>query len=182
MSNMVVSPRASSNGSAPKDDKRSKDPYLGLRFDVDIQIDNVHVARFTECSGLSIETEVFEYAEGGLNTYKHRLPVRVKYNNITLKRGIDESMDLFTWYLDALEGKVTRKNISIIVYDPLKQQVCRWDVLEALPVKWTGPDLKADAGSLAVETLEIAHHGLVPMGGDYKVLLHKAQADASEGF
>jgi phage tail-like protein len=56
---------------------RAKDPHMGLRFWV--QLGSIEVAGFQECSGLSVETEIFEYAEGGLNTHTHKFPVRAKY-------------------------------------------------------------------------------------------------------
>jgi phage tail-like protein len=142
------------------------DPYLGLRFWV--QIEGVQIAGFAECSGLIIETETFEYAEGGNNTFTYKLPVRTKYSNITLKRGIDPGQDLYTWFLQSIDGIPNkRKNISIMVYgqtgsDPVK----KWDLVNAFPVKWSGPDLKSDAGATAIETLEFAHEGLnVTSGG-----------------
>lgn len=151
---------SSSNGSAPAEKPRSKDPHLGLRFWV--QLGQIEVAGFKECSGLTIETEMLEHKEGGLNTYTHKLPVRAKYSNVTLKRGMDEGQDLYRWYLKALNGQIERQNISIIVYDSVGAEVQRWDLQGAYPCKWTGPSLKTDQGALAVETLEIAHHGLVP--------------------
>lgn len=150
----------------PNDGQRGKDPHLGLRFWVQIQ--GIEVAGFSESSGLSIETEVFEYAEGGNNVYTHKLPVRTKYGNITLKRGIDPGQDLYRWYVEAVDGLPRgRKNISIMVYGPNGGQVVKqWDLIGAWPVKWTGPDLKTDAGSTAIETLEFAHNGLnVTSGG-----------------
>ncbi len=158
---MLVATRPSSNGSqAPAEQPRSKDPHLGLRFWV--QLGQVEVAGFQECSGLEIETEVFEYREGGLNTYVHKLPVRAKYKNITLKRGLDENQDLYSWYVKAMNNDMGRQNISIIVYDSLGKQVEKWDLQRAWPCKWTGPELKAEHGAVAVETVEIAHEGLLP--------------------
>ncbi len=143
-----------------EDDKRGKDPHLGLRFW--IQIDNVEIAGFSDCSGFSIETETFEYAEGGLNTHTHKLPVRTKYTNITLKRGLDPGQDLHRWYMQTLDGNTKRRNISIIVYGPKpNERVRQWDLMDAYPVKWVGPDLKTDAGAVAIETLEFAHNGIV---------------------
>lgn len=142
------------------------DPHLGFRFWV--QIEGVQVAGFSECNGLSIETEVFEYAEGGNNLFTHKLPVRTKYGNVTLKRGIDPGQDLFRWYVESMDGVPNkRKNVSIFVYSPKGgNPVKQWDLIAAFPVKWTGPDLKTDAGATAVETLEFAHHGLnVTSGG-----------------
>ncbi|HTQ09538.1 MAG TPA: phage tail protein [Fimbriimonadaceae bacterium] len=146
----------------PEDsNNRGKDDHLGLRFWV--QIDSVEIAGFRECSALSIETEVFEYPEGGLNTYTHKLPVRTKYGNITLKRGLDVTHDLYSWYVASIDGVPNkRKNVSIMIYGPLGgEPVEKWDLMDAYPVKWVGPELKTEAAALAVETLEFAHHGLV---------------------
>ena len=148
--------------------QRPNDPFLGLRFWV--EIDGVHVAGFSECSGIVMETEVEEYKEGGLNIYTHKIPTRVKYNNLTLKRGIDEGQDLYRWYIQCLDGRTGRrpgedgteggKNISIMIYGPDGTLQKQWDLRRAFPVKWSGPDLKSDAGAVAVETLEIAHEGI----------------------
>jgi phage tail-like protein len=154
----------SSNGSdsrpAPPEKPRGKDSHIGLRFW--IQLGQVEIAGFKECSPLIVETEMFEYPEGGLNTYTHKLPVRTKYSNITLKRGIDEGQDLYQWYVKVVQGQIKRQNISIIVYDSTGKEVRKWDLQNAYPCKWTGPDLKTDAGAIAVESLEIAHEGLLP--------------------
>ncbi len=140
--------------------KRTRDPHLGLRYWV--ELGQIHIAGFRECTGLTIETEMFEYAEGGLNTYTHKLPVRRKYSNVTLKRGLEEGEDLFTWYSKNASGKIQRQNVSIIIYDPLGQPVRKWDLQNAYPCKWIGPELKAESGALAIETLEFAHEGLLP--------------------
>lgn len=144
----------------PSAETRSKDPHIGLRFW--LQLGQIEVAGFQECSGLKIETEVHEYSEGGLNTYTHKIATRAKYGNITLKRGLDEGQDLFRWYVRAMRGEIGRQDISIIVYNSLGQQVQKWDLQRAFPCKWTGPDLAAQQGAIAVETVEIAHEGLIP--------------------
>lgn len=166
MADSSFSVSASSGGggggaSAPPAEKtRSADCHLGLRFWV--QLGQVEVAGFRECTGFGAQTEVFEYIEGGLNTYTHKLPVRVKYNNIVLKRGLDEGQDLYRWYMKATHGQIKRQNISIVVYGPTGKEVRRWDLQKAYPCKWTGPDLKTDAGAVAVESVEIAFEGIVP--------------------
>lgn len=140
----------------------SKDPFLGLKFWV--EIDGIHVAGFSECSGFHIETEVMEYAEGGWNNYTHKLPVRTKYSNIVLKRGLDPGSDLYTWFVDTINGyNVKRKNITISIYKPNGDLAQSWAIREAYPVKWSCPDLRTDAGATAVESVEIAHSGLTLM-------------------
>lgn len=148
----------------PGNDNRGKDHHLGLRFW--IQIEGVEVAGFSECSGLSIETEVFEYSEGGQNTYTHKLPTRTKYGNITLKRGLDPTQDLHKWYVESIDGVPNkRKHVSIMIYGPKSGDLVeKWDLMDAWPVKWVGPELKTEAGATAIETLEFAHHGLVRGG------------------
>jgi phage tail-like protein len=79
-----------------------------------------------------------------------------------LKRGLDEGQDLYRWYVKAMQGEIQRQNISIMVYDSRGKEVQKWDLQRAFPCKWTGPDLKTDQGAVAVETVEIAHEGLIP--------------------
>jgi len=137
-----------------------KDPYLGFKFW--IQIDGVNVAGFMECSPVTMETEVFEYSEGGMNTVTHKLPVRTKYGNISLKHGLDPGEDLHKWYLDAMDGNPNaRKNVSILMYGQEPDKVVKqYNLVEALPVKWTGADLRTEPAAVGVETLELAHRGL----------------------
>jgi phage tail-like protein len=153
--------QAAAGGIAPPEKPRSRDVHQTLHFWV--EIDNVQVAGFAECSPLIIETEVFDYAEGGLNIYTHKLPVRTKYSNITLKRGLDPGQDLYQWFMTSLDGKAPRKNVTISIYPPEggDQPVRSYHLFRAFPVKWTGPDLKTDAGAVAIESLEFAHDGLI---------------------
>jgi phage tail-like protein len=139
----------------------NSDPYTGLNWWVDIN--GVHVAGFLECSPIIIELETLEVKEGGVNGNSKFLPVRVKHSNITLKRPIDSSADLLNWFqLQPTNAWVKKMDVSIILYNSQMQQLRRWDLRKAYPVKWTGPDLKANSGAMAVESLEIAYEGLLP--------------------
>lgn len=140
--------------------RENRDTILGVQFGV--EFDGLMVAGFKECSAPTMETEIYEYNEGGENGYTHKLPVRHKFGNITLKRGMDEGRDLWIWYSETIEGKGKRKNITIHVYGPVPERpaVRTYILHRAFPVKWTGPDMKSDAGAVAVETLELAHEGL----------------------
>jgi phage tail-like protein len=143
------------------DKLKRQDPYLSSLFK--IEIDGVIEAGFSECSGLQVETEFEEYREGGVNEFVHRLPKLTKYQTITLKRGRTESDKLWNWHQEVIKGKFsvsTRKGGSIILLDAKGEEKCRWSFVGAYPVKWVGPDLRADQGAIAVETLELVHHGL----------------------
>lgn len=134
------------------------DPALAFRFA--ITLDDMSAGGFSECTGLSIETEVQEYAEGGLNTNVHRFPTRSKHGSITLKRGIVDRA-LWEWYDDLVQGRVRRRNGTIAVKDTGGEQVVvEWQFRDAFPCKWTGPDLNATQSAVAVESLELCHEGL----------------------
>jgi phage tail-like protein len=135
-----------------------KDPYLSFRFLV--EINGLIVGGFSEVSGLQAETKIEEIREGGVNDYVHKLPKITEYLNISLKRGITDSDELWKWHQDVVNGKVERKTVSVILMDSERNEKWRWYFEHAYPVKWTGPDLKADNSAVAVETLELAHNGL----------------------
>lgn len=137
---------------------KRNDPVSGLRFWV--EIDGLYEAGFTEVSGLVSETEVEEYQEGGVNGYTHRLPGRVKYSSIVLKRGFSASPDLWDWYSNAANGEYDRRNGAIVLQDGQGEEVCRWNFYESYPIKWKGPDLDASSSMTAIEEIELAHHGI----------------------
>ncbi|MEA2587071.1 MAG: hypothetical protein QOF33_5156 [Thermomicrobiales bacterium] len=134
-------------------------PLQSGRFLVEIGAEVV--ANFQECTGLTVEVEVQEYVEGGNNEFIHKLPGRMKYTNITLKRGISDNPQFATWRPRVEGGKISvqPKNLSIILFDHAGQTVKTWEVAEAYPVKWTGPDMRASSMDVAIETLELAHRG-----------------------
>lgn len=140
------------------------DPFATCKFHV--EIGDIKEAAFSECSGLEIATDVFEYQEGGLNEYAHKLPGRTKLSNVTLKRGFATSNELYNWYLemeqDLLQGKsITRKQVTITLYSTSEpKELMSWTLNNAFPVKWVGPALKAGEAAVAIESLEFAHHGI----------------------
>jgi len=140
------------------------DPFATCKFHV--EIGDIKEAAFSECSSLEIATDVFEYQEGGLNEYAHKLPGRTKLSNVTLKRGFATSNELYNWYLemeqDLLQGKsITRRQVTITLYSTSEQkELMSWTLNNAFPVKWVGPALKAEEAAAAIETLEFAHHGI----------------------
>ncbi len=134
-----------------------KDPYSTFNFSV--EIDGIIAAGFTDVSGLTISTEVHKFKEGGVNDFEHKLPKSTTYTDITLKRGITD-FDLWNWYQDVIYGTIERKNGTIYVFDNSKKQVDWWYFFEAFPIKWEGPIFNASSGTVASETLVLAHHGL----------------------
>jgi phage tail-like protein len=118
------------------------------------------LAGFTECSGLDGTLQIEDYIEGGENTYVHKLPTRMTWGNITLKRGITLSEDLWNWHHAYVDGKVKRQDGLIALGDDQNLPVKTWIFKRGLPVKWSGPAFNASQSAVAIETLEIAHEGL----------------------
>lgn len=125
-----------------------------------VEIGKIQQALFSELSGLQAEVEVFPYEEGGCNDFVHKLPGRTKFSNITLKRGVTSTDDLWQWFHNVVEGKVERKEVSVVLLDGAQRQVKRWNFSSAYPVKWVGPALKAGENAISIETLELAHQGI----------------------
>ncbi len=162
MDSMPVGNTTSGARRPPRRTGSMPDPIPSFRFRV--ELDGIIEAGFTECKGLGMRWKVFQYKEGGVNDYAHQLPERVEYSKITLKRGVALSSALWHWCQQGiLDGRVSRKNVSIVLFDKVGEElreVKRWNLRDAFPIKWKGPDLRADSKKVAIETLEIVHHGL----------------------
>lgn len=135
-----------------------KDPFRSFNFVVEIL--GIKQAGFTDCTGFGATTEPTEINEGGLNEFSRKLPGRTKQNNITLKWGMTDSRVLYEWYRGVMQGEIIRRNGSIVVFDLEGSEVARWNFHHAWPTKWEGPAFSAKANEVAIETLELAHHGL----------------------
>ena len=137
------------------------DSYPLLQYQFHLEIAGVSVAQFTEVSGLSMERDVKAVPQGGMNDHVQMLPGPVKYMDITLKRGLTYSYDLWVWFQQGLyDLKVERKSGSIFQMDKSGQRIRQWDVQEAFPKKYSISDLNAGSGTALIETLVLAHNGL----------------------
>jgi phage tail-like protein len=140
-------------------DTTREDPLVGFHFAVEIQ--GAISGYFTECSGLGSENEVVEHKvvnEKGVEVVM-KIPGRLKWENIVLKRGITSNMDIWTWRKKVEDGDIqsARQNGSIVMYDQMLTEVARWNFENAWPLKVTGPSPKADGNEIGVEELTIAH-------------------------
>ncbi len=132
-----------------------------------LEVDGLPIGRFTSVSGLSMEVEIETYSEGGQNGYEHKLPGRVKWPNLVFKRGVTNDNNLANWFETsvgpgfALMPKVTRATCAVTMLSATGKRLRSWNVMDAFPVKWQGPDFDASANEVPTEELEIAHHGFV---------------------
>ncbi|HEX7242938.1 MAG TPA: phage tail protein [Longimicrobiaceae bacterium] len=135
------------------------DPYLAVNFLVEIE--GLVVGGFQEVTGLQVETETEDYREGGVNQYVHRLAGPTRYpQNLVLKKGLTDVESLWGWHQDVVHGNIVRKNGSIYLLDRMRIPAMWWNFTGAYPVKWSGPDLRAEQGAVAVEQVELVHRGI----------------------
>jgi phage tail-like protein len=130
------------------------------------EVDGVEIGRFMGISGLEVSVGVEEIQEGGENNYVHKLPGRMSWPNITLKRGITQNDALLAWLnkssgeqFSANGNKLTRSTAAITLMGPAGQRLRSWEFDGAFPVKWKGPDFDVASSDMALEELEITHHG-----------------------
>ncbi len=126
-----------------------------------VAIDGLEQAAFSEVSGLAIETETMDFIEGGVNDRVLRLPVRSKVGNLTLKRGVVAGQQLLQWHLNVVQGYLDVRNVTVTVYQTSGAVLTRFELLQAYPVKWSGPQFTGNGDAVAVETLELAHAGFL---------------------
>jgi len=140
-------------------DTQREDPLIGFHFALEFQ--GQVTGYFTECSGIGSENEVIEQKvvnEKGIETVL-KIPGRLKWGDITLKRGITSSMDLWEWRKIVEDGQVAsaRRNGSIVMFDQELKEQARWNFLQAWPSKISGPAPKADGNEIVLEELTLVH-------------------------
>lgn len=140
-----------------------EDPLVGFHFAVEIQ--GVVSGFFTECSGLGSEHQIIEHnvvTEKGQEMVM-KIPGRLKWENIVLKRGITSNMDIWNWRKQVEDGKVeeARHDGSITMFDQELNPVARWEFKRGWPVKVTGPQPKSDSNEIGIEELTISHEYIV---------------------
>jgi phage tail-like protein len=134
------------------------DPYRSYNFKLVIQ--GVTAGHFTECTGLGVKVQAIRYQEGGGHTV-HRIPGPVEYGDVTLRYGLTTTAELWTWFKAAVEGRVERRNVSILMLAPDDvTEVMRWDLIDAWPAEWRGAPLDALSREVAIESLTLVYESL----------------------
>ena len=135
------------------------DTYGSFRFRAEIE--GLEVIGFNEINGLTIETEVEAYREGGVNTHDWQLSGPAKFpSKLTLKRGLADTDVLWSWYRDIMAGRIKRKRVTIKLMNSSGEEKWRWVFQAACPVKWSGPQLRGNTAEIAFEPIELIHQGI----------------------
>ena len=137
------------------------EPVAGLTFV--LEVDGVQMAMFQTCSGVGSTSEVIENkttAPDGATAVR-KIPGRLKWSNLVLERGLDQSTDLWTWRQQVVDGKLdaARKNGAVVAMGPEGRPLMRWEFVAGWPCGWL-VSATDDSSGIAVERLEIVHEGL----------------------
>lgn len=134
--------------------------YPHGKFRYRVEIDGLDAGGFSEVTGFDASIDVMEYREGDMVQTPYKIPGLKKYGNITLKKGLTDSLVMYEWLITGVDGPVDRKTITITSLDESEQPVASWQVINAWPIKYTAPDFNATSSEVAIETVEIAHEGM----------------------
>lgn len=141
-----------------------RDPYAGYQFRVEVE--GLQAGGFSDVSGLEARIDVLSYREGGENQFEHKLAGPASYPaNLTLRHGLADSEVLWDWLVQVSLGVVVRRNITVSLLATSGDPVMLWDCREAFPVRWSGPTFSASGSAVALETVELAHHGITRAKG-----------------
>jgi phage tail-like protein len=148
-------PQAPASGAAPG---VWIDPYRAYNFKLVIQ--GVTEGHFVECTGIGVRVAAIRYQEGG-NNVVHRIPGPIEYGDITLRYGLTASRELWDWFMAGVQGKVDRRNVSVLMLqtDGITE-VLRWDLINAWPAEWRGAPLDALAHEVAIESVTLVFESL----------------------
>ena len=137
-----------------------RDPLRNFRFR--LEIDGLQLAGFSDVAIGATITETIDYREGTDPPHVRKLSGLTKYGNITLKRGITDSLELFGWHQQVVQGGLDsgRKRVVIVVQDETGQDKARFVVTDAWPVKYDPGDLVAKGNEVFIELLELANEGI----------------------
>jgi len=137
-------------------------PPAAFHFSVSLGADRAE-SSFQEVSGLKAEWTTEEVKEGGQNRFVHRLPLRTRYSNVLLKRGVVlRTSALATWLTrsfraDFSSSPVKTTNLVVLLLNAQQQPILKWWLAGAYPVSWDHSTLSSMESNLLVETIELSY-------------------------
>jgi phage tail-like protein len=135
-------------------------PPVSFHFKVEFQgLDKEDLdVRFQSVSGLTVDIQTESVKGGGEHRFEYVLPLRTKYNNLVLKRGVVTNSKLIDWCRDAFDSLIIYpKDVLIKLLDKDHEPIMTWNVVQAWPKKWSVSDLNAKGSEVLIETLELQY-------------------------
>ena len=133
-------------------------PPVGFHFrfevpDLAAPADDV---RFTDVGGLSVEMATEEVAEGGENRFVQKYPVRAKYPELVLKRGLLLRSKLWDWARRAIEDMdIEPLDANVVLLNAEHQPLMTWHLVKAYPTRWSVADLNANGNNVVIESMQL---------------------------
>jgi phage tail-like protein len=139
-------------------------PYSAYNFIVEFDGNDPATSAlggFSDVSGLSTEVTLMEYRQGNDKENRVRkIPGLHKSGDVTLKRGIMGQTNFWQWVQITRTDPTHRRGVTITLQDEQHNAILKWRLINARPMKWTGPTLAAKGGSdVAMEELVLASEG-----------------------
>ncbi len=135
------------------------DPQRSYNFRLEIA--GVTEAYFHECANIGVKVQTVKWRSGGNNQVVHCLPGRVEPTDITLRIGVTSSTDMWKWLQSAVQGKVERKNVSIVLLDnDGSTEVMRFNLMQAWISEWHGANLNALSNGVAIDEMTLVYETL----------------------
>ena len=137
------------------------DPAVGFHFAVVFELfpQTPNDFRFQEVSGLTADIETEEIKEGGENRFTHKVPIRTKYSDLTLKRGVFVGSGIVEWCKKAIEEQDIRPtNVLISLLNDMHLPLHSWYVINAFPTQWAISEFKAQESAIVVESLKLNYN------------------------
>ncbi|TSE10404.1 MULTISPECIES: phage tail protein [Aquimarina] len=135
-------------------------PPVGFHFKVEFQdLDKEDIdVRFQAVNGLTVDMQTQSVKEGGEHRFEHVLPIRTKYTNLTLKRGLTKNSKLIEWCTDTFQTLlIYPKDVLVYLLNEEHEPLMTWNIVQAWPKKWSVSDFNAEKGGLVIETLELEY-------------------------
>ena len=134
------------------------DPYRAYNFK--LLINGITNGHFTEVTCMEVNIARLAYREAG-NDVVRSVPGQVDYEPVVLHFGVTSSKDLWDWVDLAAKGRVSRRNVSVVLMDSSgTAEVMRWNLLNAWPCRWRGAHLHTLAQEIAIESIALAYERL----------------------
>lgn len=139
-------------------------PYGAYNFIVELNDGSASdraIGGFSDVSGIGTEITLMEYRQGNDKENRVRkIPGLHKASDVTLKRGIMGATNFYDWIAATRRDPTLTRSVLITLNDEQGNPVLRWNLINARPMKWTGPTLAGKGGSdVAMEELVIAAEG-----------------------
>ncbi|MFB2769520.1 phage tail protein [Pelatocladus sp. BLCC-F211] len=136
--------------------------YLGLTLDNSKDID----CHFLECRGFQQTQAPIEICEvtnktgsgAAQQVVRTKIPSNVKCGNITLRKGMSSSKELWDWFDSVQNGNwgKQRRLVALSIYNQASEEVARFELKNAWPSSYKLTDVNARSTEIEIEELEVA--------------------------